>query len=220
MHKLSLSNQANTEITATNNGFQFSTMFSKVDSAANDASLIGDLEALLSTTVFRVTNITREEIGRGQVRNEANLYCNQANFKVEWIDTDLSRKIQIGQIVSPRLSTEPITTNGCTRIKRLVVYERPMESVNLFDLIPLAWVKDRNLVKSGAVLMNELSDVHRLLFNAIFWDHSRFEKFCKQPSSMTGHHSEPSGNLRHTVEVVKEMRNHCLTRIFINRNLR
>ena len=219
MHHLLLSNQANTEITAPKTSFQYGTIFTNVDCAANDVFEIGDVQALLSTKLFRVTNISREEIGNGQVRNEANLFCNQTNIKVDWIDNIFCRKIQIGQIVAPRLSSEPTSTSGCTRIRRLVVYERPMESVNLFDLIPFAWVKDRSLVKRGAALMNELSDVHRLLFNAIFWDHNRFERFCKQPSSMTGHHSEISGNLRHTVEVVEEMRTHCLTRIFINRNL-
>lgn len=219
MHKLLLSNQTKTEIIAGVNDFRFSNTFSKVDIAVNDVSEIGSLGELLSGNVFRVTNVVREDIGNRQFRNEANLFCNQANIKVDWIDTSLIGKIHIGQIVSPRFGSDPTCSNGCTRIYRLVAYERPMKNVNLFDLIPFSWVKDRDVVKRGAVLMNDLSDVHRLLFNAIFWNHSRFERFCKQPSSMIGHHSESNGNLRHTVEVAEEMREYCSTRSFTNMHL-
>ena len=219
MHKLSLINPAKTEIIAPKSDFRFSNTFSEVDIAANDVSEIGCLKVLLSDTVFRVTNIAREEIGNGQFRNEANLFCNQATIKVDWIDTALIGKIHIGQIVSPRFRSEPTYSNGCIRIYRLVVYERPMETVNLFNLIPFGWVKDRDVVKRGAALMEMLSEAHRLLFNAIFWNHSRFERFCKQPSSMIGHHAESSGNLRHTVEVAEEMRTYCSTRSFTNKDL-
>ena len=219
MHKLSLINPAKTEIIAPKSGFRFSNTFSEVDIAANNVSEIGGLKVLLSDTVFRVTNIAREEIGNGQFRNEANLFNSQASIKVDWIDTALICKIHIGQIVSPRMSLEPTCTNGCIRICRLVVYEKPADTVNLFDLIPHSWVKDRHVVKRGALLMSDLSVAHRLLFNAIFWNDARFERFCKQPSSMCGHHAEQSGNLRHTVEVAEEMRAHCLTRSFTNIHL-
>ncbi|MCF8186600.1 MAG: hypothetical protein K9J28_07275 [Sulfuritalea sp.] len=187
--------------------------------AANDQSNMTTTAQLLSSKVFRVTNIVREDLGTGSYRNEATLFCSQASIKVDWIDKALIGRIHIGQIVSPRLSLEPTCSNGCIRICRLVVYERPTESVNLFDLIPYGWAKDRDVVKRGAELMNELSNAHRLLFNAIFWNHARFERFCKQPSSMIGHHSEPSGNLRHTVEVAEEMRDYCSTRSFTNMHL-
>lgn len=174
---------------------------------------------LLSTKIFRVINIVREDIGNGKFRNEASLFSSQASIKVDWIETALIGKIHIGQIVSPRLSFGPKCNNGCIRICRLVVYEQPTDSVNLFDLIPYSWVKDRDVVKRGALLMAELSVAHRLLFNAILWNHSRFERFCKQPSSMIGHHSEQSGNFKHTVEVAEEMRAYCLTRSFTNIHL-
>ena len=219
MYKLPLCNHIKTAITVADNSFSFCNTFSKVDDAANDISEVESLNALLSGSLFRVTSINREDIGNQQFRNEANLHCNQANIKVDWIDNAQIGKIHIGQIVCPRFSYEPTCSNGCTRIYRLVVYERPIETVNLFNLIPFAWIKDRDVVKRGVALMDELSNDHRLLFNAIFWDHSRFERFCKQPSSMIGHHSEASGNFQHTVEVAEEMRNYCLTRSFTNINL-
>ena len=36
---------------------------------------------------------------------------------------------------------------------------------------------------------------------------------------MIGHHAEPNGNLRHTVEVAEEMRNLCRTRSYANQAL-
>lgn len=215
MHKLLLSNQHKPGVNLTKEGFQFRNL----DVAANDISEIGDLETQLSSRVFRVTNIVREDIGNGKFRNEAHLFNSNASVKVDWIDTTLNGKIHIGQIVSPRMYFAPSCTNGCIRICRLVIYEQPSGSVNLFGLIPHSWVKDRDVVKRGALMMAELSVVHRLLFNAIFWNHARFERFCKQPSSMIGHHSEQSGNLKHTVEVAEEMRGYCLTRSFTNIHL-
>ena len=219
MHKQSICIHSKSEITITQNSFPLSNIFSKAAIAANDISEAGSLVELLSGSIFRVTDIVRESIGNRQFRNEANLFCNQATIRVDWLDYTLVSKIHIGQIVSPRLSAEPRSTNGCIRICRLVVYERPVATVNLFNLIPFAWVKDRDIVKCGATLMDELSDIHRLLFNAIFWNHSRFDRFCKQPSSMIGHHAEPSGNLRHTIEVVEEMRKQCITKSFINKDI-
>lgn len=219
MLKLSLINQAKTKAISPRNGFQFSNTFPKSAIAANDEAEIRSKEMLLSGAIFRIINITREDIGNGKFRNEANLISNQANVKVDWIDTALVGKIHIGQIVSPRLYFVPKCINGCIRIFGLVVHEQPSGEVNLFDLVPHAWVKDRDVVKRGSLLMANLSITHRLLFNAIFWDFARFERFCKQPSSMCGHHAEQSGNLRHTVEVAEEMRAYCLTRSFINIHL-
>ena len=198
-----------------------SNSFSKfwLKTAANVEPDDTTIAKLLSTKIFRVTNIAREDIGDGKFRNEANLFNSQASIKVDWIDRALISKIHIGQIVSPRMNFEPTCTDGCIRICRLVVYEQPTGSVNLFDLIPHGWVKDRDVVNRGALLMADLSVAHRLLFKAIFWNHARFERFCKQPSSMIGHHSEQSVNLKHTVEVAEEMRGYCLTRSFKNLHL-
>ena len=219
MHKLLSNNLTKSEIIAIENGFKFNNTLSINSTAANDIYKLKSVAKFLTGSIFRVTNILREDIGNGKFRNEAYLFNNQASFKVDWIDTALISKIHMGQIVSPRMSFEPKCINGCIRICRLVVYEQPTDSVNLFDLIPFGWVKDRDVVKRGALMMAELSVAHRLLFNAIFWNHARFERFCKQPSSMIGHHSEPSGNLRHTVEVAEEMRAYCFTRSFTNIHL-
>ena len=219
MHKLLSNYLTKSEIITTENGFKFNNTLSITSNAANDIYGLESLAKFLAGIIFRVTNIAREDIGNGKFRNEASLFNSQASIKVEWIDTALISKIHIGQIVSPRMSFEPKCTNGLIRISRLVVYEQPTGTINLFDLIPHGWVKDRDIVKRGALLMADLSVAHRLLFNAIFWNHARFERFCKQPSSMIGHHSEQSGNIKHTVEVAEEMRGYCVTRSYTNIHL-
>jgi 3'-5' exoribonuclease len=49
--------------------------------------------------------------------------------------------------------------------------------------------------------MDRLPSHFRHLFNAIFWEGARFQRFCTGPSSMRDHHSDPGGNLRHALEV-------------------
>lgn len=221
MNKLLFISQSDCKTEPAINGqdFKFSNAYSTTEIAANDTAAVDQFTALISSEVFRVTNIVRENLGKGKYHNEANLFNDQASIKVEWNDNLFSPKIYVGQIVSPKIGSEASCINGRINIQKLHTYERPNAKMNLFNLIPHAWVKDRELVKRGSVLMDELSDAHRLLFNAIFLDHNRFERFCKQPSSMIGHHSEQSGNFRHTVEVAEEMRKQCKARDFTNMDL-
>ena len=105
MHKLSLISQPQlkSETTTSDNGFRFNNSFLAAGTviAANDSLHIGASAQLLSSSVFRVTNMVREDIGTGKYRNEATIFCNQASLKVDWIDTLLAAKIHVGQIVSP-----------------------------------------------------------------------------------------------------------------------
>lgn len=127
--------------------------------------------------------------------------------------------IKAGQIVNPIIRSPISSSNGHINIERLSVYSRPTSNINLFNLVPFGWVSDRDLIRRGAALVNLLPEQHRLLFNSIFWESDRFERFCRQPSSMSGHHSEPSGNLRHTIEVAEEMQKLCLVRNYANLHL-
>lgn len=174
---------------------------------------------LFSNKLFRVLGIEREKLDAAKYRNEALIACDEATIRVSWVDSIFVSRIHLGEIVSPRLGDVVASENECTTIARLVAYERPNVQANIFDLVPHAWVKDRALVHRAATLLSELPEPHRLLFNAIFWSSDRFELFCRQPSSMIGHHSEPNGNLRHTVEVAEEMRELCSTRSYANQSL-
>lgn len=191
-----------------------------MESKTGNATFAEDEAArLLSDDLFRVVDVVREAVGNGVYRNQARLLRRQSSLQVDWVDASSTCRINVGHIVSTRLSIPATCANGSIRVSRLVAYERPVANTNLFNLVPHTWVKDRALVGRAAVLLGELPEPHRLLFNAIFWDAGRFERFCRQPSSMIGHHSEPNGNLRHTVEVAEEMREYCRTRSFTNMHL-
>lgn len=173
---------------------------------------------LLAGKFYRVLDVEREKKGN-VFRNEALISCSDATIRVYWEDTLFHSKVYSGQIVSPRFGSQIVCNSGCTKISRLVVLECPDARVNLFDLVPHNWVKNRELVARAVNLYEELPQPHRLLFNAIFWNASRFERFCRQPSSMIGHHAEINGNFRHSVEVAEEMRKYCLTRSYTNMHL-
>lgn len=185
--------------------------------AGMGSAVKGDESAnMLSSLLFRVEDVIREKLGDGTYRNEALITHTQATVRVSWTDNASVCKVHAGQIVSPRLNASASSEEGCVRVARLAVYETPNNSTNIFDLVPHRWVKDRDLVNRAAVLLAELPGPHRHLFNAIFWDPARFERFCRQPGSMIGHHSESNGNLRHTIEVVEGMRELCRTRSYAN----
>ncbi len=75
--------------------------------------------------------------------------------------------------------------------------------------VPHGWVKDRELVRQAANLVEALPRHYRFLFNAIFWNGGRFERFCTMPSTICGQPSGGNGNLRHAVEVAVTMRDRC-----------
>jgi len=167
-------------------------------------------EHLLYNNLYRVLEINQ---------NTALLFCESNSLRVIWDSVNFAYPVKVGQIVKvkPRLISN--SNNGYIEVTRLIEYQCPDAKLNLFDLIPYAWVKDRSLVVRANTIFNKLSAPHRLLFNAIFWDAGRFERFCRQPSSMVGHHSEVNGNLRHTIEVAEAMHSLCLTRDYTNMNL-
>jgi 3'-5' exoribonuclease len=150
--------------------------------------------------------------------NSAQIFNERATLRISNKSTSVS-SIKVGQIVLVKPKHLIYSNHEHIKAIHLIEYQKPDANVNVFELIPYAWVKDRDLTKRAAKLWCQLSESHRLLFNAIFWDAGRFERFCRQPSSMIGHHSEPSGNLRHTIEVAEEMRNLCLTRDYANMDL-
>jgi 3'-5' exoribonuclease len=173
----------------------------------------------LLSRLYRVVEINSKLNDSNSFLNEAVLINDNISIKVSWIEKNSASCICQGDIVSIRVLLPIKSTNGCIQINRLAKYQQPVSSINLFDTVPHNWVKDRSLVKRASELINNLAEPHRLLFNAIFWESGRFERFCKQPSSMIGHHSEPNGNLKHTIEVAEEMRQLCLTRDYANIDL-
>lgn len=88
-------------------------------------------------------------------------------------------------------------------IARLLPAEKADEQTNLFDTVPPNWVADRNLVERGRALIHQLPRRFRHLFNAIFWNGHRFLRYVTVPAALQGAHTEISGNLRHSIELVE-----------------
>ena len=169
--------------------------------------------------IFRLTSIQRIQMEGRQSRCTASLYHEQASIKVSWIVNQPDIRLKSGVLVSPRWLGHTICEMGTIIISRLVLMERPEPWENLFHTVPHGWVKNRELVKQAAVLVEALPRSYQFLFNAIFWDGQRFKRFCTCPSSMNGQRADDNGNLRHAVDVAKMMQQFCQSRELANEGL-
>lgn len=169
--------------------------------------------------IFRLSSIHHSQTEGRQSRCTASLYHELASIKVSWIVNQPDIRLKSGVLVSARWLGQTKCENGTIIISRLVLMERPEPWENLFLTVPHGWVKNRELVKQAAALVEVLPRSYRFLFNAIFWDGQRFKRFCSGPSSMNGHHAEDNGNLRHAVDVAQMMQQFCQARELANEGL-
>lgn len=153
--------------------------------------------------IFRVQSIERHPDVHGDILNRAVLFHEQASLSVEWLTLHADIRLTRGSLVSIRWLGRPASCDGHVRITRLVLLERPEAETNLFDLVPHGWVADRELVARASALWEGLPRGFRHLFNAMFWDGRRFQRYLMGPSSLGHHHSGLNGNLRHCVEVAE-----------------
>lgn len=168
--------------------------------------------------VFRLTSIRHVPDDRC-ARCTATLYHDQTEIKVYWTVKHPDLRLKSGDLVSPRWLGQ-VTRDGCMlKISRLVLMERPEPWENLFNTVPHGWVRNRELVRQAAELIEALPRAYRFLFNAVFWDGQRFKRFCTVPSSMNGHHAEDNGNLRHVVDVARMMQQFCKARALAHEGL-
>lgn len=153
---------------------------------------------------FRIHSIRRiPGDAAHKVITRAVLFHERACLTVEWSSPRVDVRLSAGCLVSIRWRGRPVSVNGAIRIARLVRLDRPEPAINLFDTVPSAWTADRALVSRAAALWEGLPRALAHLFNAIFWDRERFYRYLTCPSSLSGHHAERHGNLRHSVEVAE-----------------
>jgi 3'-5' exoribonuclease len=153
--------------------------------------------------VFRVESVERYPAEHHQVVTRVVLLHERVSLTVEWRTRHVDVRISSGTLVAIRWLGNPVSRNGAIQISRLVALDRAEAAVNLFDLVPHGWVADRDLARRAAALVESLPRGFRHLFNAIFWDGGRFERFVTGPSSLNGHHNYRNGNLAHSVEVAE-----------------
>ncbi len=171
----------------------------------------------LMPKIFRLTSIQQTVFDARHTDCTATLFHNKAQLKVKWHARHPDHRLKPNLLVSPRWTGKPNCQGGAITISRLVPMERPEPEENLFETIPSGWVRDGELLQQAAKLIAILPNSYKCLFNAIFWDGDRFRRFCKAPASMSGHHQEDGGNLRHAIDVALMMQGLC--RIRKNTNL-
>lgn len=174
-----------------------------VNLQADDQEMVLDGVQRNLPPYFRVKSIERYPAGDRRVRIVARLFHERAALIVEYCLSELDSTIDWGSLVSIRWCGRAVSANGVIRISRLALAKKPDISFNLFETVPHGWVKDRAVVRRAVGLFDKLSKDFRHLFNAIFWDGRRFEKYVCGPSSLEGHHNGKNGNLRHSVEVAE-----------------
>ncbi len=162
-----------------------------------------DLVAERLPSTFRLTAFGHRPLDHKTTECTASLYHDQASLQVAWSCKQPDLRLHIGALVSIRWQGQPTNRDGCIRINRLVLLERPEASLDLFETILPLWVTDRELVKRANALLKPLPLAFKQLFNAIFWDDHRFHRFLVGLSSMAGHHNRRNGNLKHSVEVAE-----------------
>jgi len=158
--------------------------------------------------VFRIATLARLPAADGRsVRNEAVLFHAKASLRVVWVTAHVDIRLQAGHLVSIRWLSKPVSVDGAIRINRLVLLERSMPSLDLFETIPANWVKEDALLTRASAIWQQLAPLFQRLFNAVFWDSARFHRYLVGPSSLNGHHNGFNGNFRHSVETAEQ----CLT---------
>lgn len=95
----------------------------------------------------------------------------------------------------------------------------PQDNIVIFKLNLENLVEDEQLIVRASKICNEMHASYRLLLNAVFWDYKRLQDFVTAPSSIANHHVEANGNFRHTIEVVEQLKQFCVTRPYINQDL-
>jgi len=157
--------------------------------------------------VFRLQAIERLPFDRTCIQIRATLFHEKATIRVEWLSPHTDQRLMVGKLVAIRWFGRPVSANGSIRIARLAVFDLPDRTINLFETIPRAWVKDRTLVKRAMALWSLLPLDFAHLFNAMLWESGRFLRYLTGPSSLKGHHHDLGGNFRHSVEVAERALN-------------
>lgn len=135
-------------------------------------------------SVFRIQSIERLPFDGRSLLNIAVVFHERAVLRVEWLCRHPDCRLTVGSLVSIRWLGRPTSTQGAIRIARLVKLERPEASLNPFETVPHAWVKDRTLIAQAATCWESLGRPLQHLFNAVFWHPRRFQRYLEGPMSM------------------------------------
>ena len=155
-------------------------------------------------SVFRIVTISATPGANGRsTEYRAQLFHDKVSLMVSFNYSQPDIRLKANLLVSVRWKLPCTCVSGVLQIARLVLMEHPIKGINLFESVPLSWVKDRELVERAKCMMDKLPDNLHHLITAVLWNGVRFHYFCDRPASMSDHHAYQNGNLRHTVEVAE-----------------
>lgn len=157
----------------------------------------------LMPSVFRITSLARAAQSPRGYRMDAILYHDRASMTVTWTVNQPDTRLKPGSLVSPRYRSRANCQNGVLEISRVVLLEQSIRAEDLFMTVPGDWVEDRALLDRASALWQRLPLAWQELVNGVLWQGDRFRRFCLGPSSVSGHHCERNGNLRHMVETAE-----------------
>lgn len=155
-------------------------------------------------SIYRLIDVQRTPLSPKSYRMEATLFHDQASLRVGWKTSQPDIRLKPGVLVTPWWKVgSPVPSMGVLEISRLAMTEIPDRRIDLFSTVPHSWVSDRDLLRRATALIDALAPTFRELVHAIFWEGARFERFCRGPSSLKGHHCHVNENLRHSVETAE-----------------
>ena len=154
-------------------------------------------------SVLRITSLGRAALFPRGYRMDATLFHARASMAVTWTVNQPDTRLKSGSLVSPRYLGCSNCQDGVVTIARVVLLERSIRAEDMFMTVPGDWVADRDLLDRASTLWRHLPLAWQELMNGVLWQGDRFRRFCVGPGSVSGHHSERNGNLRHMVETAE-----------------
>ena len=95
-----------------------------------------EITVALLSKLYRVVEINSKLDDNNQFFKDALLMNDAISFKANWAESNSANSVSQGDIVSIRALLPITSSNGCIGISRLVKYQQPVASINLFDTIP------------------------------------------------------------------------------------
>jgi 3'-5' exoribonuclease len=169
--------------------------------------------------LYRIIHIERRNLDKNLKMNIAHLYHDKASIYVAWVSSKIDDRLLSGALATPRWSSKLISNQGQVLIQRLLPVEQPSVHINLLETIPYEWMQTRDVIQDAKDILLSLPTYFIQLFNAIFWDYTRFYRFLLSPSSLNGHHNCKHGNFIHTIEVAKNAMNLAENRPMVSREI-
>ena len=124
---------------------------------------------------YRLTSLTRLPAKKGDgIYNEATVYRGGKTHRVAWQSPSVDSQLRRGDIVIAHRVSSPSEVFGPCYPARLIRADRSEGIVNLFDLLPSAWLADPSLAARASVLWERMDKPMRRLFNAVLWERGRF----------------------------------------------